>query len=371
MKILLICEHFASRSQDISGGVESQALLIAQGLAQQHSVTVLAGRRASEPTREQISNQLTIYRLKPTSGLKLTWLSLINRLVLSINQLIFSRKLKPDIVIGFNYTTHLPSWLIAKLHHCPAIAWYPDVLLGKWRQYFGITGLQGYLAEKTILALPWDQFIAISQKTKSLLIKQNIPSSKITVINPAINPVFFSKSKKTRKDQLLIISRLAKYKNIPEAIKIFSQVVQTQPQTKLIIVGTGPQTKAIKKLINLHQLEDKVIFKHHLSLKQLNSLMLQSKVILHPSLIEGFGLTPLEAAAAGCVPLVKSSTISKEVHPPAFYYHSIDQVVNRLNQLLSNPKYFHQQSVQVKKLALNFTVSKMINRFNKLLRQYA
>jgi glycosyltransferase involved in cell wall biosynthesis len=292
-------------------------------------------------------------------------------LVLSINQLIFSRKLKPDIVIGFNYTTHLPSWLIAKLHHCPAIAWYPDVLLGKWKKYFGITGLQGYLAEKIILALPWDQFIAISQKTKSLLIKQNIPSSKITVINPAINPVFFSKSKKTKKDQLLIVSRLAKYKNISEAIKIFSQVVLKQPQVKLIIVGTGPQTKAIKALIKTYQLQDKTVFKHNLSFKQLKSLINQSKVILHPSLIEGFGLTPLEAAAAGCVPLVKSSTVSKQIHPPAFYYHSINQAVNRLSRLLSDPKYFHQQSSQAQKLALSFTVSKMINRFNKLLRQYA
>ena len=59
---------------------------------------------------------------------------------------------------------------------------------------------------------------------------------------------------------LLIVSRLSKEKNIREVINFFPRLLEKLPDTKLLIVGDGPDKKHLEKLTKKLQLEDRIIF---------------------------------------------------------------------------------------------------------------
>ena len=77
-----------------------------------------------------------------------------------------------------------------------------------------------------------------------------------------------------------------------------------QPQTRLSIIGEGPEQDALIKLIHDLSLEDRIsvhsFFQQH---DDVIARLKASKVFVLPSTREGFGITALESLACG-VPIV-------------------------------------------------------------------
>jgi glycosyltransferase involved in cell wall biosynthesis len=76
-------------------------------------------------------------------------------------------------------------------------------------------------------------------------------------------------------------------------------VVQTLPDTQLLIAGKGQYLEKMKSLVRLLDVERNVTFLGFVPDDQLNELYNQAQCVVVPSIFEGFGITVIEALAAG------------------------------------------------------------------------
>lgn len=102
---------------------------------------------------------------------------------------------------------------------------------------------------------------------------------------------------------VLMASRLEKEKDIAFALKIWKKVSVEIVGAGLLIVGSGSQDAALKKLTYFYGIENSVIFEPWAD--DLSSYYRSADVFLLTSLYEGYGMTLVEANALGC-PIVSS-----------------------------------------------------------------
>lgn len=130
-----------------------------------------------------------------------------------------------------------------------------------------------------------NQFVANSSVVKSRI--RNYYHRDADVIYPPINTARFTSSQSIG-DYYLIVSRLVSYKRIDLAVEAFSR-----NGLKLYIVGDGPDRKRLEGMA-----KDNVSFLGRLPDEEVNGLMSQCRALIFPG-EEDFGITPLEANAAG------------------------------------------------------------------------
>lgn len=101
-----------------------------------------------------------------------------------------------------------------------------------------------------------------------------------------------------KKDQNLFVtvSQLWAHKRINILIEAIKQV----DESKLIIVGSGPEKENLKDLCKALDLNDRVFFLEGLKNDEIQLLMARSCAFLFSAIREPFGIVVLEAAAAGC-----------------------------------------------------------------------
>jgi glycosyltransferase involved in cell wall biosynthesis len=100
-----------------------------------------------------------------------------------------------------------------------------------------------------------------------------------------------------------IIARLSDVKGIDVLIKAMPGILKEVPSANLMIVGQGPEEVYLKKLTHDLSLTDHVHFKNTINHTQ--DLLPAFDVFVMPSLMEGLGLSVMEAQACG-VPVVAS-----------------------------------------------------------------
>jgi len=154
---------------------------------------------------------------------------------------------------------------------------------------------------------------ADSVRTVSKRIRNSIANAGIKLkYEPKILPIFVDvqKIKNTEpqidlhqkypqfKNVILMASRLSPEKNISLALQAFSKIVVQHPETGLIIVGEGTEGKPLKLKTKDYGIETNIIFEQWSD--DLISYYKTADLFLNTSNYEGYGLTIVEAAAAGC-----------------------------------------------------------------------
>lgn len=174
-------------------------------------------------------------------------------------------------------------------------------------QYWG-----GYSIKKA------KRIITISESSKSDIIKSyRLSSDKVVVVYPGIKQVEsmeeFEKKFGISKDYVLFVGTLQPRKNIVRLIEAFSKINNQKTKNEdleLIIVGKkGWQFEEILGAPKKFSVEDKVKFFHNVGEEDLPDFYKNAKMLVLPSLYEGFGLPVLEAMSYGC-PVITSSTSS-------------------------------------------------------------
>lgn len=129
---------------------------------------------------------------------------------------------------------------------------------------------------------------------------------------------------------ILMASRLAKEKNIGMAIGAIKEVVKKYPKTGLIIVGSGPEGKNLKFQISNLKIDDNVKMENWSD--DLASYYKTADLFLLTSNYEGYGLTLVEAAAAGSKIISSDVGIASEILEPEniFEPENIKQLEEKL-----------------------------------------
>lgn len=132
-----------------------------------------------------------------------------------------------------------------------------------------------------------DHFIAISKNVQERIKKYYQRESEI-IYPPVARPILNTKYKLPAKNYFLIVSRLFRHKNIEIAVKAFNKL-----GIPLVIIGTGPEFKKLKKLagknvIMLGQQPDEILPVYY---QNCSAFIMPQE--------EDFGMTPIEAMGYG------------------------------------------------------------------------
>lgn len=137
------------------------------------------------------------------------------------------------------------------------------------------------------------------------------------------------------KDQILVISRFTPDKNltlIPELAKIL--------EARFVIIGTKAYGAddiiiTIKKRAEELGVSDKIILIPNATNEIKFRELCRSKVYLHLKKYEHFGISIVEALAAGCSVVTYNAGGPKEFVPDEYRYNSIEEVIDKLDYALN------------------------------------
>ena len=220
-----------------------------------------------------------------------------------------------------------------------------------------------------------DRIICISKQIKKYFLKKiKVPKKKLKVIYYGLNQsdlrlkksnLQHRKIKNIKKNFLICcIARHVKQKSLDFLIKGFYEFRKKNINSKLILVGNGPETKKLKMLSNDLKLNNEIIWIGY-SENVLNILKL-SNVFVLPSRYEGFGLVLLEAMYAK-KPIIASNVsaipevIKNNWNGLLFKYNSIKEF--NLQLLKIKNKNISKKFIKNSQITLNkkFNFNKMIH----------
>jgi len=111
-------------------------------------------------------------------------------------------------------------------------------------------------------------------------------------------------------DYILYVGSLEPRKNIRSLVEAYEKLREHRSEitTKLVLIGGESPLFGVVRL-NAKKYKDDVLFKGFVNDKELVDYYKKARLVVYPSLYEGFGLPPLEAMASG-TPVVTSNTSS-------------------------------------------------------------
>ncbi|MFA9558342.1 glycosyltransferase family 4 protein [Evansella sp. AB-rgal1] len=201
-----------------------------------------------------------------------------------------------------------------------------------------------------------------SQSTKEKLLKYKVHQN-IEIWGRGVNNTYFSPLKRTvtmkeklgikEKNVLLYVGRIAPEKDVRIAVDTFHNLPkESKKDTHLLIVGDGPQRKALSAKI-----EKQITYTGFMEGEELAEVYASSDVFLFPSPTETFGNVVLEAQASG-LPVVgaKSGGVQHLVDNERDGFlceeKNVDDFVKYTNILLENKKLRQTFSVRARESAV-------------------
>lgn len=190
-----------------------------------------------------------------------------------------------------------------------------------WNAYFKPYQIMAHLLTKS--ALKRSNIIFTNSKFTQKAIKKAYPSFDPQVIYPPVDLERFAICfrSNSRENQVLVISRFSPEKQLEKAILI----AKTLTNIKFIIIGNlstanQPYFKYLKKMIKDYGLTYRIKLIPNAANEEMMNAMSTSMIYLHTMNGEHFGISIVEAMAAGLVPVVPSYGGCSEIVPREYLY---------------------------------------------------
>lgn len=178
----------------------------------------------------------------------------------------------------------------------------------RWLYYFFMNKIERYIYSKVSLLITNSDFT-----TQMIVSKYGIPEVKIRRCYKSIDTKFWKSINPTKErnrngiKKILFVGTNMQRKGLPTLISAAPTILTKYPGTKFIVVGEDPAISTMKVLsMNLGVLNN-FIFLGWQSQDDLLDIYADADIFVMPSLTEAFGVTLLEALAAG-VPVITTKT---------------------------------------------------------------
>lgn len=293
-------------------------------------------------------------------------------------------KLKPDLV----HFTHLDK---AILYFGPSVVTVHDLIrhfskgantttknpLLYWPKYLGYLLMTRIIIATSNLIVPsnfWRNFI---------LKKYPLKPEKIITTYEAVDPSFLNSKIKNYKldnknfklkirNYILYTGNLYPHKNIEVILRALPKL----PKLKLkIICARSVFSQKIEKLVTQNHLETQVEFLGYLPDNEFSKIYNQALALVHPSFLEGFSLTGLEAMALNCPVIAAKSSCLPEIYGHSVLYFNPKSPLSLVKQIkkLQHSKTLRQKLItlgqqQVLKYSWKKTATKTLNFYNLIIK---
>lgn len=145
------------------------------------------------------------------------------------------------------------------------------------------------------------KIVCVSDATRRTLTDHyGVPQEKIfTVYNAVDTDQFYPLGEKKAPALIVYVGRIDKRKGIEFLVRSMPLVLQQVPEARLLVGGMGRHLEKMKSLVSRLGLKRNVTFLGFVPDDQLNTLYNRARCVVVPSVFEGFGITVIEALAAG------------------------------------------------------------------------
>ena len=377
MKILQISFHtapFGSIGKFDSGGLNIYVQQISNLLSKNHEVTVVTGENA-ESFKENNLEFLSLNLFEKD-------LSVDDK---EIHLQEFRKKLDEFIDLKSFDAIHAHYWLsgliakqVAEEFKIPLI--YTSHSLGIF--------LEGYNKERVDcekMVMTSSDFVTASSEFENILISENykIDKSKIKQITPGVDREVFSLNYSIKRENIFLsIGRIQPQKGQLEVLKFLNNYRKIESNFKCFFIG-GPSGKSgeeyleeLKKSIEELDLGSHVEFLDNLPQSKITELLNRSKLLLHTSKFETFGLVAIEANSMG-VPVLTTNRGSLveiiEDNINGFLSENlVESSVNTfVNDLLYDESYFQDIMNNCIEKSLKYDWKNTANSIEKLYKAFA
>ena len=222
-----------------------------------------------------------------------------------------------------------------------------------------------------------DRVTAVSKSLKEDTLNLFDIKKKIDVIPNFIDIESIASKNKPCKRSLLaekeekIITHISNFrplKRIIDVIDIFKGI-NSKINSKLMMVGEGPEKRKALRYVNDNKLNDKVLFLGNSN--EIDKILCYSDLFLLPSEKESFGLSALEAMAHG-VPIISSNAggiPEVNLNGKTGFISNVgdtDSMINNALSLLSNPQKHKLFKKQAQLQAKKFDLDSVVNSYERI-----
>ncbi len=234
---------------------------------------------------------------------------------------------KHDLIQTTSFNGAPPAWLAGRLRGKPIVITVHEVWVNRWREVTGFSWWKSqvhHLLEKLIYALPYDQYVCVSQATKKDLLRLKIKENKVLTIYNGLDDQFWScqdideeavkevRKKFNMQGKFVYFSwgRPGESKGFEYAIKAVPEISQKIPNSIFVFMPASAEKyqKKYQELLDLIKILDlpgKVKLIPSVPHRELRYYLKAFDCAVIPSTAEGFGFNVVEANAIG-LPVVAS-----------------------------------------------------------------
>jgi glycosyltransferase involved in cell wall biosynthesis len=166
-----------------------------------------------------------------------------------------------------------------------------------------------------------DHLIAVSNQIKNMLIEkyQVSPSNVSVVYNGGVSDLNKSSYKiEKKKPMVLYAGRITLQKGPEYFVQAAKIVLEHEPEIEFVMAGTGDQLPQIQQLVQDLGIADSFKFPGFYTREDAQRLFSEADLFILPSVLEPFGITPLEAMAKGTPTIVSKQSGISEILEHAF-----------------------------------------------------
>jgi len=223
-----------------------------------------------------------------------------------------------------------------------------------------------------------DVILTVSNFSKTEIEKFLKPKKTVKVVYNGLSGDWFEIKpipQNQKENYILFVGNVKPHKNLVRALKAFTLLLRENKNLKFKIVGKKDgfinADVEVKKLAQ--KLGNSVEFTGEVSEGELKNLYRKAKLLIFPSIYEGFGYPPLEAMACG-TPVVASNAASiPEVCGEAAYYvnpYDIRDIYRGLKEVLNNnqlqEELIRKGFQRIKKFSLENSAKEIIQLLHTL-----
>lgn len=183
--------------------------------------------------------------------------------------------------------------------------------------------------------------VTVSPSSKADILAHRLTKHIPAIVYNGVDSEKFHPGQKSAKPLVLYLGRLKEYKSVPVFLQAALRVLEKVPQAEFVIAGDGEERSHLQTLAKKLNLRNRVRFLGQVTEAQKVRLLQRAWVFVNPSLMEGWGITTIEANACG-TPVVASRVagLKDSVRNPhtgfLVPYGDVVQFADKITDLLTN-----------------------------------
>lgn len=149
-------------------------------------------------------------------------------------------------------------------------------------------------------------FLTISPSTQAEIIRLGLGQKGISIIYPGVDLQKLIPGEKSERPMVLYLGRLKYYKRVDVLLHAAKEILSKNQNVRFVIAGDGEYKKNLKQIAKRLELEPYIEFRGRVSEEEKIILYQKAWVVINPSMMEGWGITTVEANACG-TPVIASN----------------------------------------------------------------